>query len=166
MHRKLEAPYSGQTQRSMFVTRLKKSSPTLTLQIFSCAAPFPSPHPQKDQPLSDFWAALADAKEEKKGSATFLKLERGVKFPHEGGVVDRVLIRNCYVHLAKQATDYCEQMVDTRYATGIKREPINAPVFILRGNPGEIPVLASNRQPSWHQDLGFANNSAASLLYA
>ena len=136
------------------------------MQMLSCAATSPSPHPQKDQPLSDFWAALADAKEEKIGSATFLKLERGLKFPREGGVADSVLIRNCYVHLAKQATDYCEQMVGTRHATGIKREPIDAPVFILRGNPGEIPVLASNRQPSWHQDLGFASDSAAILLHA
>ena len=143
MHETLKAPCSGQTQSSMFVTRLKSSSPTLTLQILLCAAPFPSSHPQKDQPLSDFWAALADAKEEKIGSATFLTLERDIKFP-QGGVTDRVLIRNGYVRLAKQATEYCEQMVDVPYATGIKREPINAPIFILRGNPGEIPVLASN----------------------
>ena len=125
-------------QRIISVTRSPKFNPTLTKQPWYCAAPSPIPHPHKDQPLSEFWAALADAKEERIGSTTFLKLGRGVKFPHEGGVTKRLFVRDCYKHFQKQAIDYCEQLVDEENEDGsIGRVSIDSPVFILRGSPGK-----------------------------
>ena len=128
-----------------------------SISNFSCAAP--SFHLQKHQPLSDFWAALADEKEETIGSATFLKLEGGNKFPHEGGVADRLSVRDCYKVFAKQVTDYCEQLVNTNYADGVKKEPIDAPVFILRGNPGGVTVQCPG-------DIDTLNGPAAALDHA
>ena len=62
-------------------------------------------------------------------------------------MVDRLLVRDCYKHFAKQATEYCKQLVDVNYADGIKKEPIDAPVFILKGIPGELSVQYPRPKP-------------------
>lgn len=122
-------------QRIVSCHALSSLTPTLTLQIFSCAAS--SSHPWKDQRLSDFWSALADATEKSIGSATFLELEGGIDFPYEGDVSYKILIRDSYRVFAEQATAYCEQLVDIPYPDGVRRKRIGSPVFILRGFPGE-----------------------------
>lgn len=59
--------------------------------------------------LTAFWTALACAKEEVVNGVTYMVLKDG-HFPLEGKfVVDKLLIRKCYVDLAGLAKDCLEE---------------------------------------------------------
>lgn len=80
--------------------------------------------------LTAFWTALACAKEEVVDGVTYMVLKDG-HFPQEGSfVVDKLLVRKCYVDLAGLAKDYLEK----KRPTG---EQLPGCIFILRGNAGE-----------------------------
>ena len=115
------APPSGQHIGSSLSPESKIGSDTDTTKLLMCS---PILSPAEGPAFIRLLGCTRCATEETIGSATFLKLEGGNEFPHEGGVADRLFAWDCYKVFAKQVTDYCEQLVDTIMQMGSRKSQL------------------------------------------